>query len=75
MIGKADPARTVPVPTWVKRGGQLTKSAPRFHEPVWCGSWLSMPYSQALALSQSRLTRIGVIPRTSAVSSMLNPPK
>ena len=33
------------------------------------------PYSHALAIFQSRLTVSGEIPRTSAVSSTLNPPK
>src|SRR5260370_12694374 len=42
---------------------------------VWSCSAVSAPYNHALALFQSRLTLTGVIPRTSAVSSTLNPPK
>ena len=34
---------------------------------------LSTPYNHALAHFQSRLTRTGVMPKTSAVSSTLNP--
>ena len=44
-------------------------------ELAWACSPVSTPYNHALALFQSRLTRTGVIPRTSAVSSTLNPPK
>ena len=52
----------------------LFPSAARY-ELVWSCSPVRTPYNHALAIFQSRLTVSGEIPRTSAVSSTLNPPK
>ena len=54
---------------------ECTATSPAPYDLVWSCSTVNTPYNHALALFQSRLTRTGVIPRTSAVSSTLNPPK
>ena len=59
----------------VVRALGLAHSNTAGHELASPCSPVRTPYSHALAIFQSRLTVSGEIPRTSAVSSTLNPPK